>query len=195
MISPTEDVWGKQPRFSDFQFTVLTLCSCLRISSAIVLQLEELYSYDKVHKQSSGNSFTCQLLQTGLFGFIASSPTCFQPTDTTTAQTFNPVTQVRACQAGFLVLLRFLENVFIFTALWFCQQANACHETVFPVSFFSQRKGGKKAISQQTYLLCGTTEKFQNRGQNCSLLLHKGLKEYTGDVLYKFSSRRWPAFM
>lgn len=102
------------------------------------------------------------------------------------------VTQVQARQEGFLVVLRFLENGFIFTALWFCQQANTCHDTVFLVFFSSKRK---KTISQQTYLLCGAKEKLQNGGQNWSLLLHKGLKEYMGDVLHKFSSRRWSAFM
>lgn len=110
----------------------------------------------------------CQLLRTGLLGSIAWDPTCLQPTDTTTAQIFNPVIQVGARQVGFPVVLRFLENAFIFTALWFCQQTNTGHETVFPVSFFSQRKGEKKALSQQTYLLGGTKEKFQNGGQNCS---------------------------
>lgn len=55
--------------------------------------------------------------------------------------------------------------------------------------FFSQRKKKKKSISQQTYLLCGTKEGFQNGGQSGSSLIHKGLKGYTGDVLYKFFSQ------
>lgn len=47
---------GKELRFSDVHFAILTIYSFLRISSAMFLQLEQLYSHDKVHKQSSGNT-------------------------------------------------------------------------------------------------------------------------------------------
>lgn len=116
--------------------------------------------------------------------------------DTAIIQTPNPAAQAWACTAGFPGVLRFLWKIFISTALWLCQQATTCHETAFHVSFpFSPRgKKKNKSISQQTYLLCGTKEGFQNGGQSGSSLIHKGLKGYTGDALCKFFLKEMVCF-
>lgn len=151
MISLKENVWERQSRFSDFQFTVLTV-PVLESVLQFTCSWKSFIHMTRCTELRHCPHLDCQLLWIRLFGFIPWSPSCFQPTDTTRAQTFNPITQVRACQAGFLVLLRFQENAFISTALWFYPQANTCHETVFPISFLHPEERGKKpqTISQQT---------------------------------------------
>lgn len=68
-----EDKWG------NFQFTVLAICSCLRIGSAILLQLKEHYSYNKVHKQSWGNALTQTAAASDMaFRFYCAGPNFLQ---------------------------------------------------------------------------------------------------------------------
>lgn len=137
------------PTVKNFQFTVLTICSCVRSSSAILLQLEELYSYDKVHKQNSVSlSLELPAASDKVFVCLFACFDCIKSNllpATVTAQTFNPVTQVQARQADFLVVLRFLEKCTHFYCFVILSAGNTRHEMVFPVSFFSQIKEGNKS--------------------------------------------------
>lgn len=143
MISLKKNVQERQSRFSDFQFTVLTV-PVLELVLQFTCSWKSFIHMTRCTELRESLQLDCQLLWTRLFGFIPWSASCLEPTDTTRAKTLNPITQGWACQAGFLVLLRFQENAFISTALWSYPQANTCHETVFPISFFLPRGKGKK---------------------------------------------------
>lgn len=151
IIRLKENIWERQSRFSDSVHCPDSF-PVLESAQQFTCSWKSFIHMTRCTELRQCPHLDCQLLWTRLFGFIPWSPGCLQPKDTTRALTFNPITQLRACQAGFLVLLMFQENALISPALWFYPQANTCHETDFPISFFHPEERGKKpqTISQQS---------------------------------------------